>query len=86
MLGALGGRAADLAGVMHDAGIVIATTGCPGLIKPEMVQQGQIILALSNPDPEIRPEAAMAAGAAFAADGTSDCRSCRPSRAGSGDT
>lgn len=71
MLGALGGRATDLAGVMHDAGIVIATTGCPGLIKPEMVQQGQIILALSNPDPEIRPEAAMAAGAAFAADGKS---------------
>jgi malate dehydrogenase (oxaloacetate-decarboxylating) len=71
MLGDLGGRPTDLQGVMHDAGIVIATTGCPGLIKPEMVQQGQIILALSNPDPEIRPETAMAAGAAFAADGKS---------------
>lgn len=71
MLNVLGGMATDLAGVMADAEIVIATTGCPGLIKPEMVRKGQIILALSNPDPEIRPEVAMAAGAAFAADGKS---------------
>jgi malate dehydrogenase (oxaloacetate-decarboxylating) len=28
-----------------------------------------VILALSNPDPEIDPDAALAAGAAFAADG-----------------
>lgn len=67
----LGGTATDLTGVMNHAEIVIATTGCPGLIKPEMVCKGQIILALSNPDPEIRPEIAMAAGAAFAADGKS---------------
>jgi malate dehydrogenase (oxaloacetate-decarboxylating) len=30
-----------------------------------------VILALTNPVPEIEPEAALAAGAAFAADGTS---------------
>ena len=30
-----------------------------------------MILALSNPEPEIEPEAALSAGAAFAADGTS---------------
>jgi len=30
-----------------------------------------VILALSNPDPEIEPQAALAAGAAFAADGKS---------------
>lgn len=71
MLNILGGMATDLSGVMNDAEVVIATTGCPGLIKPEMVRKGQIILALSNPDPEIRPELAMAAGAAFAADGKS---------------
>ncbi len=71
MLNSLGGTATDLPGVMNDAELVIATTGCPGLIKPEMVCKGQIILALSNPDPEIRPEIAMAAGAAFAADGKS---------------
>jgi malate dehydrogenase (oxaloacetate-decarboxylating) len=53
------------------ADIVIATTGVRGLIRPEMVRTGQVILALSNPDPEIEPQAALAAGAAFAADGKS---------------
>ena len=51
------------------AHIVVATTGRPGLIEPSMVRQGQIIFALTNPDPEITPTAALAAGAAFAADG-----------------
>lgn len=64
-----GGRATDLAGVMADSSIVIATTGVPGLIKAEWVRPGQVILALSNPDPEIQPDDALAAGAAFAADG-----------------
>jgi malate dehydrogenase (oxaloacetate-decarboxylating) len=41
------------------------------LIKPEWVRKGQIILALSNPNPEIDPDEALAAGAAFAADGKS---------------
>jgi malate dehydrogenase (oxaloacetate-decarboxylating) len=36
-----------------------------------MVRPGQVILAMSNPEPEILPEAAEAAGAAFAADGRS---------------
>ena len=49
--------------------IVVATTGAPGLIKPAMIRKGQVILALSNPNAEIRPEAALAAGAAFAVDG-----------------
>jgi len=48
---------------------VIATTGRPGLIDPSMVHPGQIFLALSNPHPEITPARALAAGAAFAADG-----------------
>jgi malate dehydrogenase (oxaloacetate-decarboxylating) len=43
----------------------------PGLIKPAMVRPGQVILSLSNPNPEISPEAAREAGAAFAADGKS---------------
>jgi malate dehydrogenase (oxaloacetate-decarboxylating) len=51
--------------------LVVATTGIPGLIAPEQVREGQIVLALSNPDPEITPTAALAAGAAFAADGAS---------------
>jgi malate dehydrogenase (oxaloacetate-decarboxylating) len=54
---------------MQRADIVIATTGVKGLIKPEWVRSGQVILALSNPDPEIDPLVARERGAAFAADG-----------------
>jgi malate dehydrogenase (oxaloacetate-decarboxylating) len=61
---------ADLETVMREADVVIATTGVPGLIKPEMVRKGQVILALSNPEPEISIDAALAAGASAAADGT----------------
>jgi malate dehydrogenase (oxaloacetate-decarboxylating) len=62
---------ADLATVMAECDVVVATSGVPGLIRPEMVRHGQVILALTNPDPEIDPDVALAAGAAFAADGTS---------------
>ncbi|MBX9691508.1 MAG: NAD-dependent malic enzyme [Cyanobacteria bacterium] len=65
----LGGIPLDLAGVMKTCDIVVATTGCPGLIKAEMVRPGQIIMALSNPDPEITTEEALERGAAYAADG-----------------
>jgi malate dehydrogenase (oxaloacetate-decarboxylating) len=61
----------DFESVMAKAEIVVATTGVPGLIRPKQVRKGQVILALTNPDPEIAPEAALEAGAAFAADGTS---------------
>jgi malate dehydrogenase (oxaloacetate-decarboxylating) len=61
----------DMETVMAEADVVVATTGRPGLITPEMVRPGQVILALTNPDPEIDPEAALAAGAAFASDGRS---------------
>ncbi|MCA1933144.1 MAG: NAD-dependent malic enzyme [Calditerrivibrio sp.] len=64
-----GGIVTDLNGIMENAKIVIATTGCPKLILPEMVRKGQVILALSNPDPEIEPEDAIKAGALYAADG-----------------
>jgi malate dehydrogenase (oxaloacetate-decarboxylating) len=57
--------------VMREADVVVATTGRPGLIKPAMIRPGQVILALSNPDPEISPEEAERAGAAFAGDGRS---------------
>lgn len=55
--------------LMEHCDIIIATTGVSGLIKPELVRKGQIILALSNPFPEITPEDALEAGAAYAADG-----------------
>jgi malate dehydrogenase (oxaloacetate-decarboxylating) len=66
-----GGKVSDLKEVMSECDIVIATTGSPNLIKPEMVRKGQVILALSNPNAEIDPEVALAYGAAFAADGKS---------------
>ena len=65
----LGGEGASLEEIMQRADIVIATTGVKGLIKPEWVRSGQVILALSNPDPEIDPLVARERGAAFAADG-----------------
>ena len=65
-----GGTVIDsLEELMATCDIIVATTGVAGLIKPEMVRKGQIILALSNPNAEITPEDALAAGAAFAADG-----------------
>jgi malate dehydrogenase (oxaloacetate-decarboxylating) len=57
--------------LMGAADVVVATSGRPGLITPELVRPGQVILALTNPAPEIEPAAALAAGAGFAADGTS---------------
>ncbi|CUB36559.1 MULTISPECIES: NAD-dependent malic enzyme [Bacillus] len=67
-----GGQAvSSIEELMETCDIVIATTGVPGLIKPAFVRSGQVILALSNPKPEIEPEAALQAGAAYAADGRS---------------
>jgi malate dehydrogenase (oxaloacetate-decarboxylating) len=61
----------DMQTVMAEADLVVATTGVPGLIEPGMVRDGQVILALTNPYPEIEPDVALEAGAAFAADGRS---------------
>jgi malate dehydrogenase (oxaloacetate-decarboxylating) len=68
-LQASGGEGVTLETLMQRADIVIACTGVKGLILPKWVRKGQVILALSNPDPEIEPLAARAQGAAFAADG-----------------
>ncbi|MBI4332941.1 MAG: NAD-dependent malic enzyme [Chloroflexi bacterium] len=66
---AAGGIPSTMDVIMAKADIVIATTGVRGLIPPSAVRRGQIIFALSNPYPEITPEAASAAGAALAVDG-----------------
>lgn len=66
-----GQTSADLASAAARADILIATTGVVGLIRPDMIRPRQLVLALSNPVPEITPAAALAAGAAFAADGRS---------------
>jgi malate dehydrogenase (oxaloacetate-decarboxylating) len=66
-----GGKRSSLQEIMSECQIVIATTGTPNLIQPEMVHKGQVILALSNPKPEIDAEEAIGRGAIFAADGKS---------------
>ncbi len=55
--------------IMKTADIVVGTTGVSGLIPPGAVRKGQVIFALSNPYPEIAPDAALAAGARMATDG-----------------
>jgi len=66
-----GAHPVDLATLMKEADIVIAATGRPGLIDPKSIRPGQVIFPLSNPDPEIEPTDAKAAGAAFCSDGRS---------------
>ncbi len=66
-----GATPSTMAEIMREADIVVATTGRVGLIRPEMVRRGQVIFALSNPDPEIYPDEAVRAGAAYAGDGRS---------------
>lgn len=64
-----GGQPAAVEEVMEEAEVVIATGGAPGSIPPGLVRRGQVIFALSEPAPEITPNAALAAGARCAADG-----------------
>jgi malate dehydrogenase (oxaloacetate-decarboxylating) len=66
-----GGKRSTLPEIMSECQVVIATTGVPNLINPDMIHKGQIILALSNPKPEIDPQEAMERGAIFSADGKS---------------
>ncbi len=68
---AIGGKSASIEDLMAQSDIVIATTGARDLIKPEWVHKGQMIFALSNPEPEIEPHVAIQRGAAFASDGSS---------------
>ena len=56
---------------LHDSHYTFMREDEAPLVTPELVRPGQIILALSNPDPEIEPALAIQQGAAFAADGKS---------------
>ncbi len=62
-------NSATLEEVMARCDVVISTTGVEGLISPSMVRPRQIILALTNPIPEITEEQALKAGASFYSDG-----------------
>jgi malate dehydrogenase (oxaloacetate-decarboxylating) len=70
-LAQLHGQRDSLEGILARADAVICTSGAKDLIAPERIRPGQVIFALSNPDPEIDPVVALAAGAAIAADGKS---------------
>lgn len=56
--------------VVERCDVLVLTTGQPGLLAPERVRDGQIIMALTNPVPEIDYLEALGAGAAVAADGS----------------
>jgi len=68
-LARFGGTPSNLEEICGTCDAVVATTGQPGLIKPEMVRPGQIIFALSNPRPEIDAAEALEAGAKIAENG-----------------
>jgi malate dehydrogenase (oxaloacetate-decarboxylating) len=68
-LAELRGQGVTLQETLRRSDVVIATTGAKGLIPAQLIRRGQIVLALSNPDPEIEPADAQEAGAAVAADG-----------------
>jgi malate dehydrogenase (oxaloacetate-decarboxylating) len=72
MLADRGGEpVATLDALLARADVLITVTGVPGLLEGKAIRKGSVVLALSNPVPEIDPESALAAGASFAADGTS---------------
>lgn len=56
--------------VIDNSDILVMTTGQAGLLDPSRVRKGQIIMALTNPTPEINPREALNAGAVVAADGS----------------
>lgn len=64
----------DLAKAMHGADVFIGLS-VAGQVKPEMVRsmnRDSIVFGLANPEPEILPSEALAAGAAIAASGRFD--------------
>ncbi len=63
-----------LAEALHGADVFIGTSA-PGTLAPEMVKSmasDPIVFACANPDPEIKPDDALAAGAAVVSTGRSD--------------
>ncbi len=56
--------------IVERSDVLVMTTGRAGLLTPDRVREGQIIMALTNPIAEITPGDAREAGAAVAADGS----------------
>jgi malate dehydrogenase (oxaloacetate-decarboxylating) len=68
------GKRGNLSDALVGADIFIGVSA-PGLLTPEMIQTmatDPVVFALANPDPEILPDAAHAAGARIIATGRSD--------------
>jgi malate dehydrogenase (oxaloacetate-decarboxylating) len=61
-----GGILSSIEDIMTKMDIVIATTSRGNIISPDMVRKGQIVFALSEPQPEIDPAVAMESGACLA--------------------
>jgi len=59
-----------LAGVMAGSDVVVLTTGRAGLIDRTAIHPGQVVAAITNPEPEIGIDEALAGGAAIATDGS----------------
>lgn len=65
----------SLADIIKGADVFIGVSGKGGILNRQMVQsmnQGAIVFALSNPDPEILPDDALQGGARIVATGRSD--------------
>ncbi len=71
-----GGRTGTLGDALDDADVLLAaSTPDPGTVRAEHLKRmhrDPIVFALANPDPEIWPDEARAAGAAIVATGRSD--------------
>jgi len=66
---AYGGKHATIEEIMERCDVIVMNTGHPGLVPASLVREGQVVLALGEPRPELEPFDATLAGAAFAADG-----------------
>lgn len=65
----------SLSEMVKGADVFIGVSGKPGILSRDMIKsmnKDAIVLALSNPEPEIRPSDALAAGASIMATGRSD--------------
>jgi malate dehydrogenase (oxaloacetate-decarboxylating) len=56
--------------VLAESDVLVLGTGRGGLIDRTQVRKGQVVIALSNPEPEITIDEALAGGAAIASDGS----------------
>lgn len=64
------GTTAGFEEIAASVDVLVLTTGQPNLLSADHIRKGQIVMALTNPVPEISRYVARAAGAAIATDGS----------------